>query len=49
MLMVKLEDGEIVPYHPENTNIRYIDGTIGGDLPMQRMSELFNVNTFIVS
>jgi hypothetical protein len=34
MLMVKQEDGVIVPYHPENTNIRYIDGTIGGDLPM---------------
>jgi len=28
---------------------RYIDGSIGGDLPMQRMSELFNVNTFVVS
>jgi TAG lipase/steryl ester hydrolase/phospholipase A2/LPA acyltransferase len=28
---------------------RYIDGSVGGDLPMQRMSELFNVNTFIVS
>lgn len=47
--MIKREDGSIVPYHPENTHIRYIDGTIGGDLPMQRMSELFNVNTFIVS
>lgn len=47
--MIKLEDGSIVPYHPENAKIRYIDGTIGGDLPMQRMSELFNVNTFIVS
>lgn len=48
-LMIKTENGEIIPYHPENTNTRYIDGTIGGDLPMQRMSELFNVNTFIVS
>jgi predicted acylesterase/phospholipase RssA len=48
-LMIKTETGEIVPYHPENTMIRYIDGTICSDLPMQRMSELFNVNTFIVS
>ena len=48
-LIVKTEGGDLVPYHPENTNTRYIDGTIGGDLPMQRMSELFNVNTFIVS
>lgn len=49
-LMIKREDtGEIVPYHPENTQTRYVDGSIAGDLPMQRMSELFNVNTFIVS
>jgi len=49
-LMVKCEEtGEIMPYHPENTQTRYIDGSIAGDLPMQRMSELFNVNTFIVS
>jgi len=48
-LMIKTEDGQIVPYHPENTMTRYIDGSIGGDLPMQRMSELFNVNTFVVS
>jgi TAG lipase/steryl ester hydrolase/phospholipase A2/LPA acyltransferase len=48
-LLVKNENGEITPYHPNNTNTTYIDGSIGGDLPMQRMSELFNVNTFIVS
>lgn len=48
-LMIKTETGQIVPYHPTTTNTRYIDGSIAGDLPMQRMSELFNVNTFIVS
>jgi len=48
-LMIKTETGEIKPYHPNITQTRYIDGSIGGDLPMQRMSELFNVNTFIVS
>lgn len=48
-LMIKTENGEIRPYHPNTSLTRYIDGTIAGDLPMQRMSELFNVNTFIVS
>lgn len=27
----------------------FIDGSVAGDLPMQRLTELFNVNTFIVS
>lgn len=48
-LMVKTESGEIIPYNPTNTYSRWIDGSVAGDLPMQRMSELFNVNTFIVS
>lgn len=48
-LMVKTLNGEIVPYRPTNRETRFLDGSIGGDLPMQRMSELFNVNTFIVS
>ena len=30
-------------------NYRYVDGSVACDLPMQRMSELFNINTFIVS
>lgn len=47
--MIKTDAGLILPYHPNNTMTRYIDGSVGGDLPMQRMSELFNVNTFIVS
>lgn len=28
---------------------KFIDGSISQDLPMQRVSELFNVNSFIVS
>jgi predicted acylesterase/phospholipase RssA len=48
-LMVKTETGDIIPYHPNVTMTRYVDGTLGGDLPMQRMSELFNVNTFLAS
>ena len=48
-LKIKNEYGEIIPYHPNVELTRFIDGSIGSDLPMQRMSELFNVNTFIVS
>lgn len=33
------------PYVPQN----YSDGSIENDLPMQQLSELFNVNHFIVS
>lgn len=39
--------GEIVPYHP--AGLKFIDGSVRADLPMQRLSELFNVNAFIVS
>ena len=28
---------------------KFIDGSIASDLPMKRISELFNVNSFIVS
>jgi len=48
-LMIKTDDGRIVSYHPSSTKQRYIDGSVGGDLPMKRLAELFNVNTFIVS
>ena len=27
----------------------FVDGSVANDLPMQRLTELFNVNTFIVS
>lgn len=48
-LFVKTDDGRIVPYHPPSTKMKYVDGSVAGDLPMQRMAEMFNVNTFIVS
>lgn len=40
--------------HPTNVqstsdNSRYTDGSVDADLPMQQISELFNVNHFIVS
>jgi predicted acylesterase/phospholipase RssA len=46
-LLCKNEYGQIVPY--SSTGSKFIDGSISQDLPMQRLSELFNVNVFIVS
>jgi predicted acylesterase/phospholipase RssA len=46
-LLCKNEYGHIVPYN--SSKIKFIDGSIAQDLPMQRISELFNVNVFIVS
>jgi len=46
-LYYKNEEGVIEPYRIGNR--KYIDGSIGADLPMQNLSELFNVNYFIVS
>lgn len=47
-LLCKDSRGEIIPY-TITKNHRFIDGSVSADLPMQRISELFNVNTFIVS
>jgi predicted acylesterase/phospholipase RssA len=46
-LMAKDEFGNIYPYHP--TVLLWSDGSLENDLPMTRLSELFNVNHFIVS
>ena len=48
-LMQKLSDGSTIPYDPASSRIQFIDGSVSADLPMQRLTELFNVNTFIVS
>lgn len=34
---------------PNSANILASDGSVASDLPMVRLSELFNVNHFIVS
>jgi len=47
-LFCKDNRGKIVPY-TATKNHRFIDGSVSADLPMQRISEIFNVNTFIVS
>lgn len=46
-LMAKDKYGNIVPYYREG--LKWSDGSLECDLPMERLSELFNVNHFIVS
>ncbi len=46
-LKAKTDDGEIVSYHL--TDVKWQDGSLQTDLPITRLSELFNVNHFIVS
>lgn len=46
-LLAKDKHGNIVPYYREG--LKWSDGSVECDLPMERLSELFNVNHFIVS
>jgi len=46
-LLCKNEKGEVVKYLDKNK--KFVDGSIGADLPMHKLSEFFNVNNFIVS
>ena len=46
-LRAKSIDGQEIPYFPQGQ--KWSDGSVENDLPMQRLSELFNVNHFIVS
>lgn len=46
-LLCKNSKGEICSYHP--SGLKYSDGSVGSDLPMRRLAELFNVNHFIAS
>ncbi|CAO3652240.1 unnamed protein product [Cunninghamella echinulata] len=45
-LYAKDKNGNIVPWNPSDQ--LYIDGSVENDLPMNRLSELFSVNHFIV-
>jgi len=47
-LMAKDREGNIVPYF-KTGGFRWTDGGLQADLPKQRLTELFNVNQFIVS
>lgn len=46
-LLAKDREGKISFYH--SPDIKWRDGSIGADLPMRRLAELFAVNHFIVS
>lgn len=46
-LYCKNTDGSIEPYIPFDR--KFVDGSIGHDLPMNEMSVFYNVNSFIVS
>lgn len=46
-LYCKNERNEIVPYVTGGR--KFIDGSVGADLPRQKVSEFFNVNNFLVS
>ena len=50
-LLAKSRDGAFVPWQPEGKlgPRRWRDGSLENDLPMKELSELFNVNYFIVS
>ncbi|KAI9365660.1 acyl transferase/acyl hydrolase/lysophospholipase [Pilaira anomala] len=45
-LFSKDKNGNIAPWNPNDQ--LYIDGSVENDLPMNKLSELFNVNHFIV-
>ncbi|CAG8589633.1 2158_t:CDS:10, partial [Funneliformis mosseae] len=45
-LMAKDKSGNAIPWNPSGH--RWIDGSVENDLPMNKLSELFNVNHFIV-
>eukprot|EP00291_Cryptomonas_curvata_P025997 CAMPEP_0172163532 /NCGR_PEP_ID=MMETSP1050-20130122/7323_1 /TAXON_ID=233186 /ORGANISM="Cryptomonas curvata, Strain CCAP979/52" /LENGTH=517 /DNA_ID=CAMNT_0012833731 /DNA_START=56 /DNA_END=1605 /DNA_ORIENTATION=- len=46
-LVAKDKHGALVPYHL--TDVKWKDGSMTTDLPTTRLSELFNVNHFVVS
>ncbi|KAI8067428.1 acyl transferase/acyl hydrolase/lysophospholipase [Thamnidium elegans] len=45
-LFSKDKNGNVAPWNPSDQ--LYIDGSVENDLPMNKLSELFNVNHFIV-
>lgn len=45
--MAKDRQGNILPWNPSGYSFE--DGSIEGDLPMRRLSELFSVNHFLVA
>jgi len=48
-LMCLGPDGSFVPYYPSDSGMEVVDGSLQADIPVQRLSELFNAQSFIVS
>ena len=46
-LKCKNANNEIVAFH--HSGMKFVDGGLKADLPMERLAELFNINAFIVS
>jgi TAG lipase/steryl ester hydrolase/phospholipase A2/LPA acyltransferase len=46
-LLAKDRNGQIIPYMPGG--VKFVDGSLKADLPMKRLSELFNATQYIVS
>ncbi|CAM9458445.1 unnamed protein product [Chrysoparadoxa australica] len=48
-LLVKEADGSVRPEYGGRATEKFVDGSMEADLPMQQISELFNINHFLVS
>eukprot|EP00762_Andalucia_godoyi_P006752 ANDGO_06236.mRNA.1 Triacylglycerol lipase SDP1 len=46
-VLARHPDGRILSWHPGS--VRWTDGSLAADLPIARLSEMFNINHFIVS
>ena len=46
-ILEKDEHGAHVPYQP--SEVKWADGSVKADLPLNRLRELFNINHFVVS
>lgn len=48
-LLAKDPSGRVVPFFPDDQGVRFVDGSLQGDIPRQRLRELYNCNRFVVS
>jgi TAG lipase / steryl ester hydrolase / phospholipase A2 / LPA acyltransferase len=48
-LLAKTPAGKIEAWYPPGCSVRFVDGSLQGDIPRARLSELYNANQFIVS
>ena len=51
-LYIKTKKGNIIPYHRDDEEsglFKYVDGCFSKDLPMERIGQMWNISTAIVS